>query len=194
MMPHCFRWGLFRPRGSSFTVHPRHRRCEYSVLTRHATKVFRSRGSYRRLINDRITPVLAGIAGASFVLSCSINCDPASATSSAPVITVQTRRITDDYELGEALGAGSFATVRRAICRKTGKQVAIKEIPVSRQSAHAVREEVSILQRVSMHRCVAMFEAVYEEADRFFIGVPCVHAAGAHLVLQVRYPPSVRSQ
>ena len=89
---------------------------------------------------------------------------PASASTRA-------RRVHDDYELQEKLGEGAFAVVRRAQCRKTGKKVAIKVIPITKQSADRVREEVAVLQRVSLHTCIAKFEAVYEHADegKFYI-------------------------
>uniref|UniRef100_A0A7S4B6Z6 Protein kinase domain-containing protein n=1 Tax=Chrysotila carterae TaxID=13221 RepID=A0A7S4B6Z6_CHRCT len=42
------------------------------------------------------------------------------------IVTTPRRLVTDDYELLESLGSGSFAVVRRARCKKTGNIVAIK--------------------------------------------------------------------
>lgn len=91
------------------------------------------------------------------------------AAEAAPTLDVITRPITDDYELGTELGSGAFAVVRRGKCRRTGKEVAIKVVPKSRQSEESIRNECAILQRVSLHRCIASLESVYEEKDRFLI-------------------------
>jgi serine/threonine protein kinase len=71
----------------------------------------------------------------------------------------------------DLLGEGAFAVVRSGQCRRTGKKVAIKVIPTTRQSAAAVRAEVSVLKQVSLHTCIAKFMDVYEHADegKFYI-------------------------
>ena len=81
------------------------------------------------------------------------------------------RRVDDDYQMLDLLGEGAFAVVRSGQCRRTGKKVAIKVIPTTRQSAAAVRAEVSVLKQVSLHTCIAKFMDVYEHADegKFYI-------------------------
>jgi hypothetical protein len=83
----------------------------------------------------------------------------------------QGRRVDDDYQMLDLLGEGAFAVVRSGQCRRTGKKVAIKVIPTTRQSAAAVRAEVSVLKQVSLHTCIAKFMDVYEHADegKFYI-------------------------
>ena len=75
----------------------------------------------------------------------------------------------DDYELGEDLGSGFFATVRKGKCRKTGKTVAIKIVPKNKQTAESIRHEAAVLKRVSMHKRIASLEAFYETDDEFYI-------------------------
>ena len=98
-------------------------------------------------------------------------------------------KIEADYELGEDLGSGSFAVVRKGRCRKTGKTVAIKVVPKDRMSEDSIRNECAVLQRVSLHNCIASLEAFYEESDSFFIVMEFVagaYAAGTPL------PPGFR--
>ena len=78
-------------------------------------------------------------------------------------------RLEDDYELGPVLGSGHFATVRRGQCIDTGKEVAIKVVPKSRQTAASIRHEAAVLKRVSMHKRIASLEALYETDDHFYI-------------------------
>ena len=111
-----------------------------------------------------------GVAGASAWL---LSGTGAQAESSSPPmpssVPAQRRRVTDDYELGAELGMGAFAVVRRGRCRKTGVEVAIKVVPISKQTKASIRREAAILQRVSMHTCIAKLEALYEDDDAFYI-------------------------
>jgi hypothetical protein len=75
----------------------------------------------------------------------------------------------DDYELGAMLGEGHFATVQLGKSRKTGKQVAIKTIPKSKQNADSIRHEIAVLRRVSLHKRVASLEDFYEDAHSFHV-------------------------
>jgi calcium/calmodulin-dependent protein kinase I len=78
-------------------------------------------------------------------------------------------RIEDDYDIGEMLGNGHFATVHRGKSRLTGKEVAIKVVPKSKQTAESIRHEAAVLKRVSHHKRIASLEAVYETDDTFYI-------------------------
>jgi len=79
------------------------------------------------------------------------------------------RHIEQDYELGGDLGSGAFATVKRGKCRRTGKEVAVKVVPKSKQTAESIRHEVEVLRRVSLHTRIASLEDVYETEDQFWI-------------------------
>lgn len=89
------------------------------------------------------------------------------------------RRIEEDYELGGELGYGSFAVVRKGRCKRTGKAVAIKVVPKSRQSEEEIRNECSMLQRVSLHKCIASLEGLYETEECFYIVMEFVSGGGA---------------
>lgn len=70
----------------------------------------------------------------------------ASAPSVAPSVVVGGR-----WELREKLGRGSFATVWRATCAKTGAVVAVKEIDcerLSRKLKESLRLEVEVMRRM----------------------------------------------
>ena len=92
-------------------------------------------------------------------------------SDAAPPAVIKHRRVEDDYEFHEALGEGAFAVVRAASCKRTGKKVAVKCIATTQQTAERGRAEVEVLQRVSLHRCIAKFEDVYEDVDagKFYI-------------------------
>ena len=77
--------------------------------------------------------------------------------------------IQDHYTLGSELGSGAFAVVRQGFCKRTGKAVAIKAIPKSKQDAASLKHEVAVLQRVSMHKHIAKLEAFYETPSYFYI-------------------------
>ena len=79
------------------------------------------------------------------------------------------RTFTDDYTIGAELGSGAFGAVYRGVCKRTGKAVAIKEVPKSRQSAESLHSELEVLQRVSLHKSIASLEAFYETEDRFYL-------------------------
>ena len=71
--------------------------------------------------------------------------------------------------LPRQLGNGHFASVHRGRCRRTGKEVAIKIVPKSKQTAASIRHEAAVLKRVSMHKRIASLEALYETPDCFYI-------------------------
>ena len=114
----------------------------------------------------------AATAGAALALFAEAS--TAVEAASSPDLTARTTPIDDDYDLGAKIGAGAYANVFVGTCRKTGEQFAIKVIPRQRgregSAADAqIRREVSILERVSMHKCIAKLEAFYETPNAFYV-------------------------
>ena len=90
-------------------------------------------------------------------------------SSLAPQVLIADRRIEDDYILGPPLGSGTYAVVRQGTNRRTGKLVAVKQVPKTKQHTASILHEVSVLQRVSMHTCISELEGCYEGEDSFYI-------------------------
>jgi len=66
------------------------------------------------------------------------------------------------YEVGEVLGHGHFATVRRATHRESGEAVAVKAIQKTRTDSSAIRREIEILRRVGSHKNIVNLLDVFE--------------------------------
>ena len=83
-------------------------------------------------------------------------------------------RNTDDvksyYTFKEKLGAGFFATVFRAVEKKTGTEVAIKVIDKSKvgEKVEMLEEEVGILGKVHHENCVSMIE-IFETSRHVYL-------------------------
>ena len=90
-------------------------------------------------------------------------------SSLAPQVLIADRSIEDDYILGPPLGSGTYAVVRQGTNRRTGKLVAVKQVPKTKQHTASILHEVSVLQRVSMHTCISELEGCYESEDSFYI-------------------------
>ena len=89
--------------------------------------------------------------------------------SLAPQVLVADRSVEDDYVIGPPLGSGTYAVVRQGTNRRTGKLVAIKQVPKIKQHTASILHEVSVLQRVSMHTCISELEGCYESEDSYYI-------------------------
>ena len=87
--------------------------------------------------------------------------------SLAPQVLVVDRCVEDDYIIGPPLGSGTYAVVRQGTNRRTGKLVAVKQVPKIKQHTASILHEVSVLQRVSMHTCISELEGCYESEDSF---------------------------
>ena len=94
-------------------------------------------------------------------------------SSLAPQVLIADRRIEDDYILGPPLGSGTYAVVRQGTNRRTGKLVAVKQVPKTKQHTASILHEVSVLQRVSMHTCISELEGCYE-GGLLYIGMEYV--------------------
>ena len=115
-----------------------HHSAEGNIAMLHRVASTASRLARARLpaTAPRLAARLAAAAvGATAAVTCCDDWDrkhavAASLCETAPTIDAQlpapSRRVTDDYTLGEELGSGNFARVVRGRCKKTGKEVAIK--------------------------------------------------------------------
>ena len=124
------------------------------------------RAAELRRCTTRCAAAAAVIAGAAAIhgMTEAEAAPAAGAALIAPVTSLE-----DDYELEGAVGEGAYAVVRRGRCKRTGKAVAIKTVPKSKMNATAIRHEVGILRRVSLHNCIASLEAFYEAEHCFYI-------------------------
>ena len=59
--------------------------------------------------------------------------------------------------------------MRKGRCKRTGKHVAIKIIPIDKQTEESIRHEVDVLRRVEIHRSIAKLEDFYENDSCFYI-------------------------
>ena len=128
--------------------------------------------SAARNLRSLVTPATCAAVASGIVLSLSVghaDHTPSRAEAAPSAPSARSSKVDDDYELGAEVGSGCFAVVRRGRCRRTGKEVAIKVIRKSKQTDESVRQECGVLQRVSMHRCIASLEAFYEDLDCFYI-------------------------
>lgn len=76
-----------------------------------------------------------------------------------------------EYKLGDELGRGSFAIVRRAICRKTGQEFAVKCIDkakLQREDEEALATEVAILERVD-HPNIVQLVQCFDTPSMFYM-------------------------
>ena len=89
---------------------------------------------------------------------------PESESAPEPAATLE-----EAYEVGEVLGHGHFATVRRGKHRATGEPVAIKEILKTRTDVDAIRREVAILRKVGSHPHIVALRDVYETEEGWYL-------------------------
>ncbi|TID26171.1 hypothetical protein CANINC_002866 [Pichia inconspicua] len=75
-----------------------------------------------------------------------------------------------DYDFLETLGAGSFGTVRKAIQKSTGREVAVKIILKSRLHGHleVVEREIKLLSSVSHPHIVELIDS-FQTKHNFYI-------------------------
>lgn len=81
------------------------------------------------------------------------------------------QKINTHYEIKEKLGSGSFATVSRAVKKKTGKEYAVKVIKKSKLSAEelaVVHDEVAIMDKVEHKNIVCLYE-MFETPKKIYM-------------------------
>jgi len=90
-------------------------------------------------------------------------------TSSRPARDAQVSggSLEELYDMGEVLGQGHFAVVRRGRHRETGEEVAVKAI--AKGGTANVRSEVEILRRIGSHPNIVALKDVFETEKEWLI-------------------------
>ena len=81
----------------------------------------------------------------------------------------------DVYDVDGVLGEGGFATVRKAVHRKTNNSFAIKTIDlcnVKPEQRHLLREEVEIMKMLDHPTVIKLYET-FEEEDKLHLVMEC---------------------
>eukprot|EP00929_Paragymnodinium_shiwhaense_P056827 TRINITY_DN28453_c0_g1_i1.p1 TRINITY_DN28453_c0_g1~~TRINITY_DN28453_c0_g1_i1.p1 ORF type:complete len:461 (-),score=50.07 TRINITY_DN28453_c0_g1_i1:183-1481(-) len=82
--------------------------------------------------------------------------------STSGVSSVGAANFSANYEVGESLGSGSVALVRKAVRRSDGREVAIKTISTDDEEHRAfMREEYELMSFLS-HPCIVKVQALFE--------------------------------
>lgn len=98
---------------------------------------------------------------------------PRPSATGKPVPVTSTRCVEDDYEIGDVLGKGAFAVVKRGVHKATGEKVAVKVIDKKRAQLSAlshdveqmVQGEIRILKGLKHPNIVRLLDAY--DTDRF---------------------------
>ncbi|GFT78716.1 ribosomal protein S6 kinase 2 alpha [Nephila pilipes] len=80
--------------------------------------------------------------------------------------------ITNEYELKEDLGKGSYSLCKRCIYKENGKEYAVKIIDKSKRDCD---EEVEILLRYGQHPNIVTLYDVYEDATSVYLIMELLH-------------------
>ena len=76
-----------------------------------------------------------------------------------------------EYKISEVLGSGSFATVKKATCRKDGSEWAVKIIDkgkLQREDEEALKVEVAILEQVD-HAHIVRLRHCFDTPKTFYM-------------------------
>lgn len=79
---------------------------------------------------------------------------------------VKKKTFTDDYDMLEELGHGSYSLCKRCIQKATGKEYAVKIIDRNKRDPH---EEVEILMRYGEHPNIITLQDVYVNGDKVYL-------------------------
>eukprot|EP00937_MAST-01D_sp_MAST-1D-sp2_P004841 g4841.t1 len=81
-------------------------------------------------------------------------------------------RLEDRYSLVDSeLGSGQYATVVRAVNKKTKREVAVKKILKARSKRANLDTEIEILKRFGHHKHIVDLYDVYETAEHIFLAM-----------------------
>ena len=91
------------------------------------------------------------------------------------LIRRQTRSFTDEYQIGNKIGTGGFAEVRRCTHKPTGTLRAVKiytktQFPADYLSAGGLQHEIDILRRIDHPNVVKVYE-YFEDEKCFYIAM-----------------------
>ena len=93
---------------------------------------------------------------------------PAEHEEEEPSVTTGAH-LEDRYEVGDVIGCGHFATVRRGVHRESGEAVAIKTIAKSRTDASTIRREIAIQRMVGSHENMVGLRDFFETESEWII-------------------------
>ncbi|XP_067950980.1 ribosomal protein S6 kinase 2 beta-like isoform X2 [Watersipora subatra] len=79
---------------------------------------------------------------------------------------VKLHLFTDDYDMHEEIGVGSFATCRKCVSRKDGRAYAVKIIDKSKRDPH---EEIEILLRFGQYPNIIKLRDVYDTPKQVYL-------------------------
>lgn len=96
-----------------------------------------------------------------------------------PEERASSKRLLEEYVVGEALGEGAFGVVYACTCRKTGQEVAVKMVDKVETPTEAIRREAEIMKSLS-HKNIVKFHAVFFE--RCFVCIVMDKYSGGDLV------------
>lgn len=93
--------------------------------------------------------------------------------------TIPVRRFDSLYQTLNAIGDGAFGTVHLAVCKSTGKRVAVKEIDMSKckskSSSTSLLREISVCMAFPVHVCLFVYCLFRTSASNIFhVLQPCI--------------------
>jgi len=77
--------------------------------------------------------------------------------------------VNDKYIIGEVLGVGNYAEVKLGINKITKEKVAIKVLPLQKETTQDILNEIDILARVDDHPHVIQLKEIYENNGTMYI-------------------------
>lgn len=77
--------------------------------------------------------------------------------------------VNDKYIIGEVLGVGNYAEVKLGINKVTKEKVAIKVLPLQKETTQDILNEIDILARVDDHPHVIQLKEIYENNGIMYI-------------------------
>jgi len=91
-----------------------------------------------------------------------------------PITPYETKKhpITDDYDLGDVLGSGTFSEVKLATKKSTGENFAVKIMtkePENARKKEIIDIEIEILKRVNHPHVVKLFDLFETETEYFLV-------------------------
>lgn len=92
---------------------------------------------------------------------------------------VSSKRLLEEYSVGEALGEGAFGVVYACTHRSSGSEVAVKMVGKVETPAEVIRREAELMQTLS-HENIVRFHAVFSE--RCFVCIVMDKYSGGDLV------------
>lgn len=90
-------------------------------------------------------------------------------------------KINDDYQLLDKLGEGSYGSVFKALCLKTGQIVAIKRVETSGE-LDSLKKEISIMEKCHSDFIVRYYGSIFQENVLWLIMEYCAAGSAIDLI------------